>query len=580
MTIRAIDFPDHTDPSFNSDEIFEAPNGVEYKWNGAYGWEVVCKGSGGSGGSGGDYDDEWIKDDQKRQDDELTDYKGEVTLEQQRQDKDLAAYKDEQVIDQQRQDDELQDLKDEIWPDFDDPCPEPEVSAQLKFGEYGNGMDADVVYFSSTPSNGKSNLLCVPDGVHGGNWPFPSSVDSIWINKEEYVVTESGNISGVHWKYYLDRDIDYSLQNTVVEFRLCEPFNPPAAIFVTHEEFALNQQSQDEVFAKEHKHQNDALDAEIEARAERDALHDSQLATIEYKLDALVGIQFRGDYVFKHDTDCDAAYAACMAAAAGDVTAGQQCARDMLACQNDKVSSGTFEAVDPDDRFDHLEAIVIHKNALDGEELEWDSILKAGDYLEIDHRGADGLDKQNYGLYRLTADPVEATNAVGEPVFDMQLEFLQGEGQLTADETFEVRGISATEGISPEELGDFLLKDEAANTYALKGHTHDDYIRKEADNSTYKDWLLLADGNKKSPTHYAGANHAHGWTDITGKPATYEPAPHSHSGYASSSHTHSGYASSSHTHSGYASSSHNHNSSYVKGNYTISKDSYGNYYIQ
>lgn len=48
--------------------------------------------------------------------------------------------------------------------------------------------------------------------------------------------------------------------------------------------------------------------------------------------------------------------------------------------------------------------------------------------------------------------------------------------------------------------------------------------------------------------------------------------------YASSNHTHSNYASSSHTHSGYASSSHNHNSSYVKGNYTITKTN-GIFYI-
>jgi hypothetical protein len=95
--------------------------------------------------------------------------------------------------------------------------------------------------------------------------------------------------------------------------------------------------------------------------------------------------------------------------------------------------------------------------------------------------------------------------------------------------------------------------------FAVTDHTHDEYISKEADNSTYKDWLLKADGNKKNPTDFASSNH-------------------SHSGYASSSHTHSGYASSSHSHSGYASSSHNHNSSYVKGNYTISKSN-GNWYI-
>ena len=56
------------------------------------------------------------------------------------------------------------------------------------------------------------------------------------------------------------------------------------------------------------------------------------------------------------------------------------------------------------------------------------------------------------------------------------------------------------------------------------------------------------------------------WSEITGKPTTFPPSSHSHS-----------YASTSHTHSGYASSSHNHNSSYVKGNYTITKS--GNLYL-
>ena len=281
-------------------------------------------------------------------------------------------------------------------------------------------------------------------------------------------------------------------------------------------EIAKQQAAQDKaltdyqtVVADQQAAQDAVLKEEQAKRAERDALHDAQLATVEYKLDALMGLQFRGVYTFKHDADCDAAYAACMAAAAGDPTAGQQCGRDLISCENGKVSSGTFEAVDPDDRFDHLEAIVIHKNAIDGEELEWDSILKAGDYLEIDHKGADGLDKQNYGLYRLTADPEQATNAAGEPVFDIQLEFLQGEGELKANESYECRGITAAEGVSPEELGDFLLKDEAASTYALKSHSHSNYISKEADDSSYKDWLLKAGGGKRNPADFAGSSHTH-----------------------------------------------------------------------
>ena len=151
--------------------------------------------------------------------------------------------------------------------------------------------------------------------------------------------------------------------------------------------------------------------------------------------------------------------------------------------------------------------------------------------------------------------------------------------------------------------------DQLNELFAAKDHQHSEYIAKEADNSTYKDWLLLADGSKKNPSYYAGASHTHGWTDITGKPATYEPAPHthdyagkdhahgwaditgkpstfppsshSHSNYASSSHTHSGYASSSHTHSGYASSSHTH-SGYAgmnTGTNSSPAPSRGNFYL-
>ena len=185
---------------------------------------------------------------------------------------------------------------------------------------------------------------------------------------------------------------------------------------------------------------------------------DAEIDTIEFKLDTLVGLQFKGVYTFKVDADCEAAYLQCMVDAGADNNAIQDCIRDQVACENGKVSSGTFEGVDPDGQFDHLEAIVIHKNSKDGEELEWVSILKYGDYLEIDHKGADGLDKQNYGLYRVIADVDEAVNASGEVVYDIRLEFLQGAGELTPDDDYEVRGIGQAEGVNPDELTMFLTK--------------------------------------------------------------------------------------------------------------------------
>ena len=203
---------------------------------------------------------------------------------------------------------------------------------------------------------------------------------------------------------------------------------------------------------------SDALRDQLDNIDADQARQDAEIDTLEFKLDTLVGLQFKGLYTFKIDADCEAAYLACMIAAGTDNNAIQDCVRNQVECETSKVSSGTFEGVDPDGQFDHLAAIVIHKTTKTGEELEWDSILKAGDYLEIDHQSAGGPDKQNYGLYRVKADPVEAANASGEVVFDIELEFLQGSGVLTKDDDYEVRGINQAEGVNPEELDMFLRK--------------------------------------------------------------------------------------------------------------------------
>ena len=352
-------------------------------------------------------------------------------------------------------------------------------------------------------------------------------------------------------------------------------------------EVLTDQQRQDKelsdyktLIAKQQQDQDKAISDEQSARADADAAHDAQLSTLEYKLDTVVGLQFKGLYTFKHDADCDAAYLDCLAAAGGDPTAQSQCNKDLVACNNGKAAAGTFEAVDPDDRFDHLEAIIIHKNSKDGQELEWDSILKAGDYLEIDHKAADSLDKQNYGLYRLKADPAEATNADGEPVYDLELEFLQGSGDLVESQDYEIRGITADQGINPEELGDFLLKEEAAATYLplsggrLTGNLLSNALYKTTRNTGYAFQVRPNDGDTSAFIHTDGhgsftnrvevdgvnlskEGHSHAWSSITGKPSTYPPENHSHN---------------------YALSNHNHDSSYVKGNYTITKSN-GNFYI-
>ena len=224
--------------------------------------------------------------------------------------------------------------------------------------------------------------------------------------------------------------------------------------------------------AQEQAAQDQALQNEIDARVQRDTLHDAEINTLEYKLDALLGLTFRGTYEFKHEADCDADYLTCMNAAGSDINAQQACTRDYTSCEQDKVRPGYFEAVDPDDQFDHLEQIVISKNDASGVEVDWAVVLNAGDYLEVDHVFAGSLDKTNYGLYRITEEPTENTNAYGEAVYTMKLQFLQGDGVMNEGEKYEIRGITSAEGVNPEELGDFLTKDQAAATYLpLSGGT-------------------------------------------------------------------------------------------------------------
>ena len=305
-----------------------------------------------------------------------------------------------------------------------------------------------------------------------------------------YLSHGNNNLKSDPPKYYWDRPC--LIYEKKADFDPCDK--------VTHEEFA-----------KDQKRQDDALEAEIEARAERDLTHDAQLNTLEYKLDQLVGLTFKGTYEFKHEADCDAAYQQCIADCwdndPDDHNCRTECGREMSACETDKVRAGFFEAVDPDDQFDHLEQIIISKSDQDGVELDWSGVLDEGDYLEVDHSLKGELDKRNYGLYRITEEPEHTQNSVGEDVYVIKLQFLQGDGALAEGEMFEIRGITAAEGVNPEELGDFLTKDEAANLYALKDHNHDDRYHKR-NTTNGGNYFVTANHQEvlKSDYHVKGSN--------------------------------------------------------------------------
>ena len=490
---------------------------------------------------------------------------------------------DEFAADQERQDNEIETLKGLISGGGGVGEPSGQCEEQLK----GHGFDYQRIQKSGDPDihwayNASGSPLnfdigptfCTHVGDRSNQRPYVgewfTAVDSNGGKFRGKVkslrVTHHTDMYGFewHWSHYelegVEDTTTEKLEATIcVESSINED---PTYNFVTHPEFETDQ-----------KRQDDALADEIKSREERDLLHDAQLNTIEYKLDQLIGLQFKGIYEFKHENDCNEEYERCvencMAIDPQDHDCRQMCGRNQMDCEREKVRPGYFEAVDPDDQFDHLEYIVISKSDKAGVEIEWANVLKKDDYLEVDHTAQGVLDKTNYGLYRIIEDPEETLNAYGEEVYTLHLEFLQGDGVMNVRENYEIRGITAAEGINPEELGDFLTKEEAADLYALK-------------------------------------THGHAWTEISGKPSTYPPSSHTHSDYVSKSTTseqtlnsslsgkyYYGQTSSrdngmmcrkdiealvSSSGGGSDGSDHNHDSRYVKGNYTISYSS-GSYYI-
>ena len=169
--------------------------------------------------------------------------------------------------------------------------------------------------------------------------------------------------------------------------------------------------------------------------------------------------------------------------------------------------------------------LTIANEDLGGKTHGW-STVHEGDYIElIDRTGEDTRNiGSDYALFLVTK--VEK----GTGIATIDLDLYQGQGDCLPDEVFEVRVLD----IAESEL-DMAALDER-------------YIKKEAANSTYKDWLLKADGNKKNPDDLASKSYVD--TELGKKANT-----HSHN-YASSSHTHS-YASTTHTHD-YSASNHTH----------------------
>lgn len=345
--------------------------------------------------------------------------------------------------------------------------------------------------------------------------------------------------------------------------------------------FALDQKRQDDDFALDQKRQDDELADEIQARAERDLLHDAQIDTIEYKLESLIGVTFRGTYEFKHDQSCEEEYKECISNCSdGDARCESDCARAYSECEQNSVEPGFFEAIDPNGQFDNLQEIIISKNDKSNVEIDWAGVLNKDDYLEVDHVMQEQLDKTNYGLYRILEEPEMQTNGKGEVVYVMQLQFLQGDGVLNEKEFYEIRGITAAEGVNPEELGDFLTKTDAAATYLpLIGGTLTGNLMMDG-TSVIKTRHLDSGNNSDLQIKRNGSRRILVGTDkiLFDVAPTYGQNPTNDSHLTRKKWVSDNFASSGHGHSGYAGSGHNHNTTYVKGNYTITKSN-GNYYI-
>jgi hypothetical protein len=176
---------------------------------------------------------------------------------------------------------------------------------------------------------------------------------------------------------------------------------------------------------------------------------------------------------------------------------------------------GTFTLTDV--AFDAATNTATFHNTDMGETTHGWAAVEPGDFMDIVQSHGTAA-----GIYQIVSkDTVDNTTT-------FTLSLYRGQGEVVDEATYLVKLYHLT-GADLAEL------DER-------------YILREAANSSYKDWLLKADGNKRNPADFATKTYVD--TELDKKANT-----HSHP-YASSSHTHS-YAPTTHTHD-YSASNHTH----------------------
>ena len=239
--------------------------------------------------------------------------------------------------------------------------------------------------------------------------------------------------------------------------------------------------------------------------------HQSALNTLEFKVDAISGVQVGAIYRNTRITSCENSYNTCIADPLSDP---DDCLASLRTCQMNNNSPGDFTVFELDDDFRNIEYFYINKKSTDATEIDWKTNFTTNDFIEVTANNNGVQDKTNYALYKILDPIVEKSFSSGEANFELHVQFLQGTGSLSNGGTFDVVGVASQTGISPDELADFVTKDFADVSYAQKVHYHDGSA---ITTGTVKSDFLdvgtgaqqVAKGDHSHGNSYASVNHRH-----------------------------------------------------------------------
>jgi hypothetical protein len=239
--------------------------------------------------------------------------------------------------------------------------------------------------------------------------------------------------------------------------------------------------------------------------------HQSALNTLEFKVDAISGVQVGGLYRNTRITSCENSYNTCLGDPSNDP---DDCLASLRTCQMNNNSPGDFTVYQLDDDFRNIEYFYINKKSTDATEIDWKTNFTTNDFIEVTSNNNGVQDKTNYALFKILDPIIEKSFSSGEANYEVHVQFLQGIGSLSNGSTFDVVGVASQQGISPDDLGDFVTKDFADVTYAPKVHYHDGSAITTGTINTNRLNVgtgsnQVAAGNHQHGNSYASVNHKH-----------------------------------------------------------------------